>query len=145
MSPATPDHTEIALPRSCSGKMLPSTESVDGIVHAPPTPIAPRAMASQAAVVANAAVADATPKITSPIMSRPLRPRRSPMTASGRSRPGEHEAVRTADPLQTGLVGVQPRSMLGNATARIVLSITTIDRQRHSTPSARQRRGYPPG
>jgi len=85
--PPTPDQIEIARPRSAAGKMLPSTESVDGIVHAPPTPITPRAIASMVALVANAAAADAAPKITRPTINMPLRPRRSPTTAIGRSSP----------------------------------------------------------
>src|SRR5436305_1353545 len=57
--PPTPDHTAIALPRSCSGKMLPSTDSVDGIVQAPPIPMAPRPTAGPGAGEADAAATDA--------------------------------------------------------------------------------------
>ncbi len=139
--PPTPDQIAIARPRSCAGKMFPSTDRVEGIVHAPPTPMTPRATASAVAVVANAAATDAAPKITSPNINRPLRPRRSPTTASGSSRPASTNPYEL--PIHWSPVSsvCSPRWMLGNATARIVLSITITDRARQSTLRARHRRG----
>ena len=65
--PETAAQMPMALARSLgSVKMLVSTDSVDGMISAPPMPIAARAAISSPEDPDHAAESDATPKIASP-------------------------------------------------------------------------------
>jgi hypothetical protein len=66
--------TLIAFPRSSCGKTSMMIESVEGMISAPPTPIAARAPMSCPPLVANAPATLASPKISSPDWSASLRP-----------------------------------------------------------------------
>ena len=72
------DQMPIALPRSSRGKTSMITDSVAGMIIAPPTPIAARSTISCVASCANAASTLATPNSTSPACRARLRPKRSP-------------------------------------------------------------------
>ena len=77
-SAATAAQMPIALARSSRGKTSTKTESVDGMISAPPTPCAARAAMSWPLVSENAAARLATPKINIPTSSARRRPNRSP-------------------------------------------------------------------
>lgn len=83
--PATPVHTPIALPRSCSGKVEVMTASVIGMIMAALTPAATRAAIITPADGASPATTEATPKTVRPVTSAGLRPSRSPRAPSGSS------------------------------------------------------------
>ena len=77
-TPAIADQMAIALPRSSRGKTSMITDSVAGMIIAPPMPIAARSTISWVASWANAASTLATPNSTSPDWSAFFRPKRSP-------------------------------------------------------------------
>ena len=77
-TPAIADQIPIALPRSSRGKMSMITDSVAGMIIAPPMPIAARSTISCVASWANAASTLATPNSMSPDCRARLRPKRSP-------------------------------------------------------------------
>ncbi len=83
--PATPVHTPMALPRSSSGKLEVMTDSVIGMIIAALTPAATRAPIITAADGASPATTLAVPKRISPVISKGLRPKRSPIAPSGSS------------------------------------------------------------
>ena len=77
-TPAVADQIPIALARSSRGKTSMITDSVAGMIIAPPTPIAARSTISCSDVWASAASTLAIPNSTSPDCSARLRPKRSP-------------------------------------------------------------------
>ena len=74
-------------------------------------------------------------------MSMRLRPCRSPITASGSNNPASTRPYELPIHCRPDSSVPRPRWMLGNATARIVLSTTTTVSARQSTKSARFRAG----
>ena len=88
-SPDTPAQTAMARLRSAGGKTLTITDSVEGMIIAPPMPIAIRVPISWAALVANIAAIEDAAKTTSPSWSARARPNRSPSAPIVRSRPAK--------------------------------------------------------
>ena len=131
--PATPDHRAIARPRSTGGKTFERMARVAGMLQAPPTPMSARAAIRCWDVPAHAAAADETPNTTRPMMSRPLRPNRSPSPATGSSRPASTRLYAVVIHWRVLSLASRSRAMLGSATVRMVLSMTMIVSARHST------------
>ena len=105
--PPTPDQIEIARPRSCSGKMLLSTESVDGIVAAPPTPITPRAIVERGGAGGERGGGRRDAEDHQADHEHALAPAPVADDRERQQQAREHQAVGAADPLQAGFVGVQ--------------------------------------
>ncbi len=91
-APANPAHTAIAFGRSCGGKTLVSSDSVDGMMKAAPTPIRQRKSNSTFGLPAWLDSTAALPKIARPTCSAPLRPNLSPSAPAGRSSPAKTTA-----------------------------------------------------
>ena len=86
--PLTPAQIPIARPRSFgSVKMLVMIDNVAGMMNAAPIPMNARDTMSCVTPSDIAAVADAIAKSTSPIISAPLRPKRSPRLPAVSSSP----------------------------------------------------------
>ncbi len=85
----TEPHAAIALPRSSASKTVMRIESVDGMISAPPTPIATRTAITSPGFVQNVAASDAAPNSTSPISITFRRPKRSPRLPEVSSRPAK--------------------------------------------------------
>ena len=77
MPPMVEPHTAKAIPRSLPWKLALTSERVVGSTMAPPTPWSTRERMSRSPVGANAAMTDATPKITRPNTNNRRRPKRS--------------------------------------------------------------------
>jgi hypothetical protein len=77
----------IALARSPAGNVAVRIESVDGMMNAPPTPISARAAISDPAEPAIADQAEPAPKMSRPMFSARLRPKRSPSAPAVSSSP----------------------------------------------------------
>jgi hypothetical protein len=75
---ATELHTAIALLRSSSSKTVMRIDSVDGMISAPPTPMAIRTAIISPGFVTNIAASDAAPKSSRPMIMTFRRPNRSP-------------------------------------------------------------------
>ena len=88
-SPDTPAHTPMARARSRPVKTLVRIDSVVGKMKAPPIPISPRQTISIVADRAWDASAEQAPNTTSPKVSAPLRPSRSPSDPAVSSRPAK--------------------------------------------------------
>ena len=86
-APANPAHTAIAFGRSCGGKTLVNSDSVDGMISAAPMPITQRVRMSWLALPAVADSTEPAPKISRPMLSAPLRPKRSPSDPAVSRRP----------------------------------------------------------
>ena len=84
--PATAVHIPIARDRSLFGNEEVITDSVTGMISAAPMPLNSRDAIMTSMTGAMAPATFATPKITRPVMSTGLRPRRSPRAPSGRRR-----------------------------------------------------------
>ena len=85
-APTAPAQAPIALPRSWGGKTTVMIARVVGRTAAPPTPMRARNAISMPGVVANAQAADATTKMTRPMMRTFLRPYLSPRMPQVNSR-----------------------------------------------------------
>ena len=142
--PATPDQMPIAMARSRGTvKTLVMIESVAGMISAAPSPITARAPTSWLTPPEKAAAPDATPKITRPMVSAPLRPNRSPSAPKVRRKPANtsvYESTTHCSPVM-----LVPRSFwrVGSATLTMVLSITITRRLTQSTARVSHRRSYP--
>ena len=79
----------MAFTRSAGGKTLAMTDSVDGMISAPPMPIAMRPRIRWTASVENVAAIDATAKTTSPTWRARARPNRSPSAPIVSNRPAK--------------------------------------------------------
>jgi hypothetical protein len=77
----------IARARSPAGNVAVRMDRVDGMMKAPPTPISARAAISDSADPAIADQAEPAPKISRPMFSARLRPKRSPSAPAVSSRP----------------------------------------------------------
>jgi hypothetical protein len=86
-SPETPAQIAMAFGRSCDGKMLVRMESVAGMIAAAPRPISPRDAISSVAEPDSAASAEPVAKMTRPVISARLRPKRSPRLPAVNRRP----------------------------------------------------------
>ena len=75
---ATEVQAAIALGRSVSSKTVIMIDRVDGMISAPPMPIAIRTAIIWAGSAANVAASDAAPNSTSPMIMTLRRPNRSP-------------------------------------------------------------------
>ena len=86
--PLVAAQTEMAIARClASVNTLTSSASVAGKISAAPMPMAARQAISCPGVVASAAMIDVAPNAAMPIISVPLRPKRSPMLPAAISRP----------------------------------------------------------
>lgn len=74
----TEPHAAIALGRSSSSKTVMRIDSVEGMISAPPTPMATRAAMTSPGFVQKVAASDAAPKSSSPMIMIFRRPNRSP-------------------------------------------------------------------
>ncbi|MDQ0683720.1 hypothetical protein QFZ56_002683 [Streptomyces achromogenes] len=85
----TEPHAAIALPRSSSSKTVMRIDSVDGMISAPPTPIAVRTAITSPGSVQNVAASEAAPNSVRPISMTRRRPKRSPRLPEVSSRPAK--------------------------------------------------------
>jgi hypothetical protein len=76
--PKTPAQMPMAFACSSRGKTFMRIESVAGMMSAPPMPITAREAVSISLVVDSAAATDEAPKMSRPMLSARLRPKRSP-------------------------------------------------------------------
>ena len=88
-APASPAQMAMARARSWGGKTLVRIDSVDGMIRAAPTPMSARKAVSWPEELQKAAAVDPPPKIRSPAVSAPLRPKRSPMAPAVSSSPAK--------------------------------------------------------
>jgi hypothetical protein len=87
----------IAFARSRAGNTLARIDSVDGMTKAAPTPMIARDAMSTPDVSANTPSSEPSPKMTRPVCSAPLRPKRSPSAAAVKSSPRRHLQRRQGD------------------------------------------------
>ena len=80
-------------------------------------------------------------KITRPVCSAALRPKRSEATG-GKQETGEHQHVGLEDPLELAGGGVEVAISVGTTTLRIVLSRAMITSEMHSVARISQRRAW---
>ncbi len=85
----TEPQAAIALPRSSSSKTVMRIERVDGMISAPPTPIATRTAITSPGVAQKDAAREAAPKSSSPISITFRRPKRSPRLPEVSRRPAK--------------------------------------------------------
>jgi hypothetical protein len=123
-----------------SVKTLVRIDSVAGMMSAAPTPMTARAPTSWPTPFENAATADATAKITRPIVSAPRRPKRSPSAPAVSSRPANTSVYASTTHCRPLVLVPSSRSSVGSATLTIVLSITITSRLTQSTASVIHRR-----
>ena len=139
-SPETPAQIAMAFGRSCAGKMFVRIESVVGMIAAAPRPISPRDAISSVADPDSAASAEPAAKMTRPVISARLRPKRSPRLPAVISRPAK--TSRYASTIHCSWLEPASSSarIVGSATLRIVLPTVTTNRLSARTTSACQRR-----
>ena len=143
--PATPDQIPIAIARSRGTvKTLVMIDSVAGMMSAAPRPITARAPTSWLTPLENAAAVDATPKITRPTVSAPLRPKRSPSAPKVRRSPANTSVYASTTHWRPVMLVPRSRWRVGSATLTIVLSITMTSRLTQSTARVSQRRSCAP-
>ncbi len=144
-TPAVADQIPIALARSERGKTSMITDSVAGIIIAPPTPIAARSTISWPELWASAARTDARPNRISPDCSARLRPKRSPSVPIVSRTPAN--ASRYASTIHCRVDAEASKCVcnVGSATLSTVLSSPMISRLRDSTNSVFQRRAWTAG
>ncbi len=87
--PETAAQAAIARPRSGPEKTLVMMERVDGMINAPPIPIAALVAMSMLADPENAAPSDPSPNRSRPTVNARLRPKRSPRAPIVNSRPAK--------------------------------------------------------
>jgi hypothetical protein len=131
----------IARARSPAGNVAVRMDRVDGMMKAPPTPISARAAISDSADPAIADQAEPAPKISRPMFSARLRPKRSPSAPAVSSSPANTSMYASTIHCSSEAEAPRSRSSVGRATLRIVLSIPITSRDRHRTPSVHHRRG----
>ena len=85
--PATAAQIPIAFGRSSAGKTFVSTDSVVGMMNAPPMPIRARLAISESADPERAESSEPAPNTPSPRIRARLRPKRSPRLPAVSSRP----------------------------------------------------------
>ncbi len=112
------------------------------MISAPPMPMNARLAVSCRVLVERAADAEPRPNRTMPICSAPLRPNRSlrlPVVSSSPANTRVYASMIHWISLFEAL-----RSLIseGIATLRIVLSMTMISKDRHSTPNVHHRRAW---
>ena len=141
-TPATADHSAMAMARSrASVKTLVRIDSVAGMISAAPMPITARAATS---------AFDATGerrhrrrrrrRSTRPMLSAPLRPKRSPRLPAVSNRPANTSVYESTTHCSWLMLVPRSRTSVGSATLTIVLSITITNKLRHSTARVSQRR-----
>ena len=143
----TPAQIPMARPRSrASVNTLVSTDNVDGMMNAPPTPMSARVAISTSASVANADSSEPIAEHGQAERERLVATEAVTEAARREQQSREHDRVRVDDPLQltsrraeTAVLDVGCASV-GNATLRIVLSSTITIRLTHSTSNVNQRR-----
>ena len=106
---ATPAQMPMARARSFgSVKTLVRIDSVAGMISAAPMPMNARvAMSGGGRRRRRPTASEPTPKMARPMLSAPLRPKRSPRLPDGEEQAGEHERVAVDDPLQLAGRGVE--------------------------------------
>ena len=85
----TEPQAAIALPRSSSSKTVMRIDRVDGMISAPPTPIATRTAITSPGLVHQVAASEAAPKSSRPISITFRRPNRSPRLPEVSRRPAK--------------------------------------------------------
>ena len=86
-TPAKAAQIPMARARSCGLKTLARIESVAGMTRAAAAPMSARQAMICAGLLANAARPDPAPNTSSPVVSAPLRPNRSPRAPPVKRRP----------------------------------------------------------
>ena len=115
-------------------------DSVEGMISAPPTPIATRAAIRWLTSVATARRATSHAEDDKPDLQRPRPAEAVAEGAHRQQQPGEDEDVGIDDPLELGGRAPKVRWIVGRATLRTVLSSPMSTRLRQSTPRVHQRR-----
>jgi hypothetical protein len=86
-NPATPAHTPMARPRSRAGNTLVMMERVEGMIRAPPIPMAAREAISTLAEPAKAEATEPATNTSRPMFRASFRPNRSPRAPMVRRSP----------------------------------------------------------
>ncbi len=132
-SAATAAQMPIAFARSSRGKTSTSTDRVDGMISAPPTPCAARAAMSCPLVSESAAARLAAPKIRRPASSARRRPKRSPSVPMVRSSPANTRMYALTIHCSDAADASRSRCSVGIATLRMVTSSAITRRLSEST------------
>jgi hypothetical protein len=112
----------MALARSAGANSTGITASETGVRTAAPIPISARIAMSWPASLVSAAAPEASPKSTSPISIRRLRPYRSASAPAGSSRPAKTSTYASTIHWSWLLVAWMSAASVGSATLRMVAS-----------------------
>ena len=135
LAPATAAHAPMARPRSFgSWKTLVSSDNVEGMISAPPIPIATRTAMRWPMLVASGAVSDEAPKMMRPACRALARPKRSPSAPIVRSRPAKTRTYASTIHCRSDALAWKVRWMVGRATFSTVLSSPISTKLRQRTP-----------
>jgi hypothetical protein len=132
----------IARERSWSGKRCLIAARVDGIISAPPRPMTARIAISAPAEETKAAIVEARPKISSPIVNIRRLPKRSLSVPPVSKRPAKSSEYASTIHCNSLVEVCSSALRVGSAILTIVLSIVIISRARHRALSAHHRREY---
>ncbi len=138
--PETPAQIVIALARSARGKTLAMIDRVDGMISAPPMPMATRAAIRWLTSVESVAASDESVNTMRPTWSARARPNRSPSAPIVSRRPANTRTYASTIHWRSDAVAENVRWIVGRATLRTVLSSPMSTRLRERTASVHQRR-----
>ena len=138
-SRVTEVHAAIALRRSSSSKTTMRMDSVDGMISAPPTPIATRTPIISPGLATKTAASDAAPNRSRPMIMTFRRPNRSPRLPEVSSSPAKTRTYESRIHWVSWAVAPMSLVIWGTATVSAMPSTTRTSELRHSTTRIHQR------
>ena len=143
--PDTADQAPIAAARSRAGNTAAMIDNVAGMTNAPPRPITAREAMSISELLDSAAIVEPPAKTARPPIRASRRPNRSPSEPATISSAPNTSVYESVIHWRSTVEAFSTRASVGSAVLRMVLSMTTISNDKHSTSRICRRFGCPSG